>query len=63
MPIAALNAASSSVRPSSHRGGLLHSRGLDGKRCVHTGQKKPLSVYEVVENLNMAINAAVAISK
>ena len=30
-------------------------------RCVHTGAKKPLSVYEVVENLNMAINAAVAI--
>jgi len=30
-------------------------------RVVHTGQLKPLSVYEVVENLNMAINAAVAI--
>ena len=30
-------------------------------RCVHTGAVKPLSVFEVVENLNMAINAAVAI--
>ena len=30
-------------------------------RVVHTGQAKPLSVYEVVENLNIAINAAVAI--
>ena len=27
-------------------------------RAVHTGHFKPLSVYEVVENLNMAINAA-----
>ena len=30
-------------------------------RAVHTGHFKPLSVYEVVENLNMAINAASAI--
>ena len=30
-------------------------------RAVHTGHFKPLSVYEVIENLNMAINAAGAI--
>ena len=30
-------------------------------RAVHTGRLKPLSVYEVVENLNVAINAAGAI--
>ena len=31
------------------------------ERAVHTGALKPLSVFEVVENLNMAINAAGAI--
>jgi len=30
-------------------------------RCVHTGKVAPLSVYEVTENLNLAINAAMAI--
>ncbi|KAL3919200.1 MAG: hypothetical protein SGPRY_005718, partial [Prymnesium sp.] len=30
-------------------------------RCVHTGKDRPLSVYEVTENLNLAINAAVAL--
>ena len=30
-------------------------------RCVHSGRKGPLSVYEVTENLNLAINAAMAI--
>jgi len=30
-------------------------------RCVHLGDERPLSVYEVTENLNLAINAAVAI--
>jgi len=30
-------------------------------RCVHLGRSHPLSVFEVTENLNLAINAAVAI--
>ena len=30
-------------------------------RCVHLGHDGPLSVYQVTENLNLAINAAVAI--
>jgi len=30
-------------------------------RCVHLGAERPLSVYEVTENLNLAINAAVAL--
>ena len=30
-------------------------------RCVHLGLDHPLSVFEVTENLNLAINAAVAI--
>ena len=29
-------------------------------RCVHLGHDGPLSVYQVTENLNLAINAAVA---
>lgn len=30
-------------------------------RCVHLGRHQPLSVYEVTENLNLAINAASSI--
>jgi len=30
-------------------------------RCVHLGNDRPLSVYEVTENLNLAINAAIGI--
>jgi len=35
--------------------------GMVDMRCVHTGRLAPLSVFEVTENLNLAISAAMAI--